>query len=129
MGADGLPSEPAPGRGAHPSAQRDAALSVDPRSAGRPSPTAARARRGPRAVRLSTPDGLVEARRLARERETHLPAVWPRRTGGAHEATEEARQSCASTLARADAAQRALEHGLRQRPDGRWPVVPDAHGD
>jgi hypothetical protein len=53
MGADGLPSEPAPGRGAHSSAQRDAPVPQHARSGGRAPPAAARARRGPRAVGVS----------------------------------------------------------------------------
>ena len=75
VGADGLPSQPTPGREAHSRAQGDAAVPVDTGSPRGAAPTPARARSGPRAVRVSTVDGAVEARRLARECETDLPAV------------------------------------------------------
>ena len=58
-----------------------------------------------RAVWLSAIDGAVEARRLARQCEADLSALWPRGPRGADEAAEEAGQSRARAAAAADAAE------------------------
>ena len=60
---------------------------------------AARAGGGPRALRLSTIDGVVETGRLARQCQTDLSALWPRGPRGADEAAEEARQPRARAAA------------------------------
>ena len=54
---------------------------------------------------LSTTDGALTSRRLARQCEARVSTVWPRRARGSHESPQEARESRAG----ATAATRATE--------------------
>jgi len=128
VGADGLPSESTPGRGAHPSAQRDVAVPEHPRSPRRLTTAAARARGGSRTVWVPTVDGVVETRRVAGECETGVPAVRRRRSDSAHPATETSREPATSAATGADAPERAVVDGLRERASRRRPVVSDVDG-